>query len=140
MGAKRVDRAAPHVYETSDGRALMRSELQCPHCGFYGSGVVDSRARWGGESSAAGVRRRRECQKCGGRFTTLERVIDAREEAEILRLRTLAACLRGLLVESPQAEAAVDPIGSNAVADQRPRAQSLDALTLSPTPLRSEEP
>jgi len=42
--------------------------MKCPYCGFKEDKVVDSRAT--GEESA--VRRRRECLKCGKRFTTYE--------------------------------------------------------------------
>ena len=42
--------------------------MKCPYCGFKEEKVVDSRAT--GEESA--VRRRRECLKCGKRFTTYE--------------------------------------------------------------------
>ena len=44
--------------------------MKCPYCGFKEDKVVDSRAT--GEESA--VRRRRECLKCGKRFTTYEYV------------------------------------------------------------------
>ncbi|MFA5092615.1 MAG: transcriptional regulator NrdR [Candidatus Omnitrophota bacterium] len=44
--------------------------MRCPFCGFKEDKVVDSRAT--GEESA--VRRRRECLKCGKRFTTYEYV------------------------------------------------------------------
>ncbi|MGA2774484.1 MAG: transcriptional regulator NrdR [Candidatus Omnitrophota bacterium] len=42
--------------------------MKCPYCGFKEDKVVDSRAT--AEESA--VRRRRECLKCGKRFTTYE--------------------------------------------------------------------
>lgn len=44
--------------------------MRCPFCGFKEDKVVDSRAT--AEESA--VRRRRECLKCGKRFTTYEYV------------------------------------------------------------------
>ncbi|MFA4842724.1 MAG: transcriptional regulator NrdR [Candidatus Omnitrophota bacterium] len=44
--------------------------MKCPFCGFKEDKVVDSRATQ--EESA--VRRRRECLKCGKRFTTYEYV------------------------------------------------------------------
>jgi len=44
--------------------------MKCPFCGFKEDKVVDSRAT--AEESA--VRRRRECLKCGKRFTTYEYV------------------------------------------------------------------
>jgi len=44
--------------------------MRCPHCNYKEDKVVDSRAT--AESSA--IRRRRECLKCGKRFTTYEYV------------------------------------------------------------------
>jgi transcriptional repressor NrdR len=44
--------------------------VQCPYCSDEGNRVIDSRlARDGSE-----IRRRRECDECGRRFTTRERV------------------------------------------------------------------
>lgn len=44
--------------------------MKCPFCSFSDSKVVDSRPDKGG----AAIRRRRECESCGKRFTTHERV------------------------------------------------------------------
>jgi len=44
--------------------------MRCPHCGENDDKVVDSRASQRGGS----IRRRRECLKCGERFTTYEYV------------------------------------------------------------------
>jgi transcriptional repressor NrdR len=44
--------------------------MKCPFCGFKEDKVVDSRAT----AEEAAVRRRRECAKCGKRFTTYEYV------------------------------------------------------------------
>jgi transcriptional repressor NrdR len=44
----------------------------CPFCSADSTQVIDTRP------SAAGVRRRRECGECGERFTTYERVEEAR--------------------------------------------------------------
>ena len=44
--------------------------MKCPYCGFTESKVIDSRPT--DESSA--IRRRRECHKCGKRFTTYEKL------------------------------------------------------------------
>ena len=44
--------------------------MKCPYCKTENTGVVDSRLSEDGDS----VRRRRECQECGKRFTTYERV------------------------------------------------------------------
>jgi transcriptional repressor NrdR len=42
--------------------------MKCPGCGFNEDKVVDSRTTKEGEA----IRRRRECLKCGKRFTTYE--------------------------------------------------------------------
>src|SRR3989339_1798845 len=42
--------------------------MHCPICHFVDSKVVDSRI----STDGASVRRRRECEKCGFRFSTLE--------------------------------------------------------------------
>ena len=44
--------------------------MRCPSCGHDQSRVVDSRNAHSGSS----IRRRRECEACGKRFTTYERV------------------------------------------------------------------
>jgi len=44
--------------------------MKCPICGNLGDRVVDSR----GTDEDRAVRRRRECESCGRRFTTKERV------------------------------------------------------------------
>jgi transcriptional repressor NrdR len=44
--------------------------MRCPYCANVDNKVVDSRLGKEGDS----IRRRRECLKCGGRFTTYERV------------------------------------------------------------------
>ncbi len=45
--------------------------MRCPYCGSDQSRVIDTR------DAGQGTRRRRECQGCGRRFTTYERVTDA---------------------------------------------------------------
>ncbi len=42
--------------------------MKCPQCGFMEDKVVDSRTTKEGEA----IRRRRECTKCGKRYTTYE--------------------------------------------------------------------
>ena len=42
--------------------------MNCPYCGFSDSKVTDYRV------VENGIRRRRECQECGDRFTTYERI------------------------------------------------------------------
>ena len=44
--------------------------MRCPACGELRDRVVDSRQTEDGRS----IRRRRECESCGGRFTTFERI------------------------------------------------------------------
>lgn len=44
--------------------------MRCSYCGYEDSKVLDSRPVEDGRS----IRRRRECQRCGKRFTTYERV------------------------------------------------------------------
>lgn len=44
--------------------------MRCPFCGDEGNRVVDTRLAREGEE----IRRRRECEECGRRFTTRERV------------------------------------------------------------------
>ena len=53
--------------------------MKCPFCGYKEDKVVDSRAT--AEESA--VRRRRECLKCGKRFTTYEYI----EEVSLLVIK-----------------------------------------------------
>jgi len=45
--------------------------MQCPYCGHGDVSVIDSRE----SPDAAETRRRRECSKCGKRFTTREHVV-----------------------------------------------------------------
>ncbi len=47
-----------------------RSEMKCPFCGIQDDKVIDSRSA----SDGGAVRRRRECGRCGRRFTTYEMV------------------------------------------------------------------
>jgi transcriptional repressor NrdR len=44
--------------------------MKCPYCGYDDSKVIDSRPTDDNES----IRRRRECVKCGRRFTTYEQI------------------------------------------------------------------
>lgn len=46
--------------------------MRCPSCGYPESKVVDSRSA----DEGASIRRRRECLKCGHRFTTYERLAE----------------------------------------------------------------
>lgn len=44
--------------------------MRCPYCAYYESKVIDSRPT----DESISIRRRRECLKCGKRFTTYETV------------------------------------------------------------------
>ncbi|MGE5632768.1 MAG: transcriptional regulator NrdR [Caulobacteraceae bacterium] len=44
--------------------------MKCPYCGYSESKVVDSRPT----DEEAAIRRRRECEQCGKRFTTYEKI------------------------------------------------------------------
>src|SRR5260370_15353277 len=46
------------------------SPVKCPFCANVDDKVIDSREGRGGDT----IRRRRECLKCGRRFTTYERI------------------------------------------------------------------
>lgn len=46
------------------------ARMRCPACGGLRDKVVDSRQA----DDGASIRRRRECETCGGRYTTFERV------------------------------------------------------------------
>lgn len=48
--------------------------MRCPSCGAPDTSVVDSRDA----DDGLAIRRRRECEKCGHRFTTFERAESAR--------------------------------------------------------------
>lgn len=53
--------------------------MRCPKCGYEESKVVDSRP----SENRDAIRRRRECLRCGSRFTTYER----REEMPLMVLK-----------------------------------------------------
>jgi transcriptional repressor NrdR len=46
--------------------------MRCPHCGSIDDKVIDSRTLANGDA----IRRRRECNGCGYRFTSYERIED----------------------------------------------------------------
>lgn len=86
--------------------------MRCPFCGEEDTRVVDSRPAEGG----ATIRRRRECETCGNRFTTYER----REQAIVVRKRDGSA--------EPFSPAKVLAGVSNAMADREVSPDLLDAL------------
>src|SRR5919108_5064498 len=56
--------------ESDTTASRIRGRMRCPYCQFESTRVVDSRLTEPGDS----IRRRRECARCGERFTTYERV------------------------------------------------------------------
>jgi transcriptional repressor NrdR len=55
--------------------------MRCPHCGNFDDKVIESRTLAGGEA----IRRRRECNGCGYRFTSYERIDDKQQFMVIKR-------------------------------------------------------
>ncbi|MCA9877346.1 MAG: transcriptional repressor NrdR [Thermomicrobiales bacterium] len=87
--------------------------MRCPFCHEPDSRVTDSRELSGGDS----IRRRRECNSCGRRFTTYERVEPAslvivkkdgrRQEFDPAKLRQK---LRVALTKRPVGESEIDSL------------------------------
>lgn len=46
-------------------------EMKCPQCHCMDTKVLDTRSQKNGEST----KRRRQCEKCGTRFTTIEKIV-----------------------------------------------------------------
>jgi transcriptional repressor NrdR len=59
-----------NCYNFEEQNSRKTSAMKCPFCGFANDKVVDSRE----SKEAESIRRRRECLKCGKRFTTYERI------------------------------------------------------------------
>src|SRR5271167_2928567 len=106
--------------------------MKCPFCGHLEDKVVDSREAKIGDT----IRRRRECESCGRRFTTYERIDeipymvvkkDGRRE-RFDRLKILSGLLRACEkrpVSSGQLEKIVDATESFLVdAPERERSTS----------------
>lgn len=53
--------------------------MQCPKCGTKDTRVIDSRV----STSGLAIRRRRSCQQCGHRFSTIEEII--REDLYVIK-------------------------------------------------------
>jgi transcriptional regulator NrdR family protein len=49
------------------------SGILCPECGTNSSKVTDSR------EAPGSIRRRRECVRCGGRWSTIERAVSFKQ-------------------------------------------------------------
>jgi transcriptional repressor NrdR len=84
--------------------------MQCPYCHSTESRVTDSRA---GEAE---IRRRRECESCGARFTTYERIESTLRvtkkdgRREIFSREKLAAGLRRACEKRPLATESIEAL------------------------------
>lgn len=88
--------------------------MNCPYCGHTDSKVIDSR------DSEGGIRRRRECLKCRGRFTTYERpqrpglfVIKKDWRREEFNKDKLLTGIRKACEKSPLASGAVEKLADD---------------------------
>ncbi len=117
--------------------------MRCPQCGHQEDKVVDSRPSQDGRA----IRRRRECLKCGGRFTTYEYVeqssltvlkSDGRREqfdrAKVLHGIKLACNKRP--VTSQQMETMVDQVEATLHSEGRADVDSKEIGELVSTRLR----
>ncbi len=95
--------------------------MQCPFCGSIDTRVVDSRPAEHGRS----IRRRRECEACGDRFTTYERtesLLMVRKRSgrtEPFRTDKLRRGLENALADRPVGEGALDDLVDGIEADLR---------------------
>jgi transcriptional repressor NrdR len=85
--------------------------MRCPYCAQTESRVIDSRVTREGEE----IRRRRECEECGRRFTTRERVeeilpkiIKRDERREDYDRAKLVSGVRKALTKRPVSENAIE--------------------------------
>ena len=100
--------------------------MKCPYCGFEESKVIDSRPADEGER----IRRRRECLKCGKRFTTHEVietvpiiVVKRDKSREVFDRNKLTA---GLLRAGEKRPVSIDQIEGMVDAIETQLQQSLD--------------
>ncbi|MBN1643223.1 MAG: transcriptional repressor NrdR [Dehalococcoidales bacterium] len=92
--------------------------MKCPHCGYIDSRVLDSR------DIADGVRRRRQCLSCGGRFTTYERiqksdlyVIKKDKRRELFDKGKLLSGIRKAFEKRPVASHVIDKLADDIEAE-----------------------
>ena len=85
--------------------------MKCPHCGYHDSRVLDSR------DTNEGIRRRRQCLSCNGRFTTHERyqqnalfVIKKDKRREAFRKEKILNGIRKACEKRPIAEYVIGKI------------------------------
>lgn len=101
-----------------------QSVMRCPFCSAEDTRVVDSRAAEEGTA----VRRRRECARCGNRFTTYERadvplVVRKRDgRLEPFQLEKVRRGLESALADRPVGEEALERLVDRVQADARHRA------------------
>jgi transcriptional repressor NrdR len=79
--------------------------MRCPYCGHTKNKVIDSRTSREGRA----VRRRRECQQCGDRFTTYE-VVEERPLSVKKRDSSFEPYERTKLIRSIQVACAKRPV------------------------------
>ena len=96
--------------------------MRCPNCGETGDRVVDSRT----VEHGAAVRRRRNCLRCGHRFTTFERAVTATlfvekrsGEREPFRREKVAAGIRAACKNRPVETDAIDHVARAVEEDLR---------------------
>ena len=87
--------------------------MRCPRCAACDDHVIDSREVDRGES----IRRRRECRRCGYRYTTLERlggavtfVVKRSAEREPFRREKIVAGVRAACKNRPVDEEAIEAL------------------------------
>jgi len=92
--------------------------MDCPYCGYRDSKVIDSR------DINEGIRRRRQCLKCGERFTTYERlqpfglfVIKKDERREEFSRDKLLVGIRKACEKRPLPSGSVDKVADDIEAE-----------------------
>ncbi len=90
--------------------------MRCPFCSHEASQVKDSRP----SEDGASIRRRRQCEDCGARFTTFERVqlreltvVKAGERREPFDRRKLERSVATALRKRPVAQERIDKLVSS---------------------------
>lgn len=96
--------------------------MKCPYCGYPDSKVIDSRESDAGQS----IRRRRECKKCGKRFTTFERyeqypitVIKRSGDREPFKREKVLAGLRKAFEKRPVTSQQIEDLATSIEAELR---------------------
>ena len=98
----------------------------CPYCQHNESRVIDTT-----KDAHGGIRRRRQCDSCGQRFSTLERpilttplLIKRNGTREEFNREKLIAGLRTACVKRPVSAAAIDQLANNIEAELQKRGRS----------------